>query len=60
MVYYFFFNYELPPDYMYQKYIVDMTREAYNDTVKTKKAFQMSFSNRVIVKLKKLRLKYFG
>ena len=49
-------NNELPPDYMYQKYIVDMTREAYNDTVKLKKVFKMSLYNRIIIKLKKIKL----
>ena len=56
MAYYFFFNYELPPDYMYHQDIVDMTREAYDDTVKSKKVFKLSFLNRVIFKLKKLML----
>lgn len=59
LAYYFDFNSELPPDYMYHQYIVDMTREAYNDTVKSKQVFKLSFYNRVIIKLKKLKLKYF-
>ena len=59
LAYYFDFNNQLPPDYMYHQYIVDMTREAYNDTVKSKKVFRLSFYNRVIIKLKKLKLKYF-
>lgn len=50
--YYFDYNSVLPPDYMYHQYIVDMTREAYNDTVKTEKLFKMSLYNRMIVKLK--------
>lgn len=53
LAYYFDFNVELPPDWMYQQYVVDMTREAYNDTVKSKKVFRMSLYNRVILKVKK-------
>jgi len=53
LAYYFDFNVELPPDYMYRKYIIDMTREAYNDTVKSKKVFRMSLYNRIILKVKK-------
>lgn len=60
LAYYFNFNMELPPDYMYRQYIIDMTRETYNDTVKNKKVFQLSFYNRVALKLKRLWLKYFG
>lgn len=60
MVHYFFFNSEFPPDYKYEKYIIDMTREAYNDTVKKKKVFHMSLYYRIIIKLKKIRLKHFG
>lgn len=60
MRHYFFFNREFPPDYKFQQYIVDMTREAYNDTVSQKKVFQLSYYNRVIIKLKKMRLKCFG
>lgn len=60
LAYYFNLNIELPPDYMYQKYIIDMQREAYDHTVQNKKVFRLSFYNRVIVKLKKLKLKYFG
>lgn len=54
LAYYFDFNIELPPDWMYQQYVVDMTREAYNDTVKSKKVFRMSLYNRIILKLKKI------
>lgn len=57
MNYYFYFNYELPPDYMYHQYIVDMTREAYNDTVKCKKVFSLSYYNRASFKIKKMILK---
>lgn len=60
MINYFYFNFELPPDYMYEHYIVDMTREAYNDTVRSKKAFRMTLINRVSLKLKKLKLRYLG
>lgn len=56
--YYFYFNMEFPPDYMYKKYTLDMTREAYNDTVKHKKVFRLSYYERVVLKLKKLKLKY--
>lgn len=58
LAYYFDFNNELPPDYMYEKYIVDMTREAYNYTIKHKKVFHLSFAQRVLVKLKIYRLKF--
>ena len=58
LVRYFYFNYEYPPDYMFQQYIVDMTREAYNDTVQHKKEFTFSFYNRVMFKFKKIILKY--
>ena len=57
MVNYFYFNYELPPNYMYHQYIVDMTREAYNDTVKCKKVFTLSIFNRASFKIKKMILK---
>ncbi len=60
MINFFYFNFELPPDYMYEHYIVDMTREAYNDTVRSKKAFRMTLINRVSLKLKKLKLRYLG
>lgn len=60
LAYYFNFNIELPPDYMYQKHILDLQREAYNHTVQSKKLFQLSFYNRVMIKLKKLKLKYLG
>lgn len=53
LAYYFDFNVELPPDWMYQQYVVDMTREAYNDTVKSKKVFRMSLYNRIVLKIKK-------
>ena len=53
LAYYFDYNSVLPPDYMYHKYIVDITREAYNDTVETEKLSRMSLYNRVIIKLKK-------
>lgn len=53
LAYYFDFNVELPPDWMYRQYIIDMTREAYNDTVKSKKVFRMSLYNRIILKVKK-------
>ena len=53
LAYYFDFNVELPPDWMYRQYIIDMTREAYNDTVKSKKVFRMSVYNRIILKVKK-------
>ena len=58
IIHYFNLNNQLPPDYMYQQYIVDMTREAYNDTVKNKKVFCMPFYYRVIIKVKKLILKH--
>lgn len=53
LAYYFDFNAELPPDWMYRQYIIDMTREAYNDTVKSKKVFRMSLYNRIVLKIKK-------
>ena len=53
LAYYFDFNVELPPDWMSRQYIIDMTREAYNDTVKSKKVFRMSVYNRIILKVKK-------
>ena len=53
LVYYFNYNNVLPPDYMYQQYIVDMTREAYNDTIKSKKVFKMPFHNRILLKIKR-------
>ena len=60
LIHYFNLNNELPPDYMFRQYIVDMTREAYNDTVKSKKVFHMSLYYRIKIKLKKLRLKHLG
>lgn len=54
LAYYFDFNIDFPPDYMYQQYILDMTREAYNDTVKSKKVFRMSLYNRILLKMKKM------
>lgn len=56
LAYYFDFNAELPPDWMYRQYIIDMTREAYNDTVKSKKAFRMSLYNRMVLKIKKMMI----
>ena len=60
MVNYFYFNFELPPDYMFHQYIVDMMREAYNDTVKNKKVFKMSLYDRIKLRLRKLKLKHLG
>lgn len=59
LVNYFYFNYSYPPDYMYRQYIVDMTREAYDDTVHSEKVFTLSLFQRVAFKLKKTRLKLF-
>lgn len=59
LVNYFYFNYSYPPDYMYKQYIVDMTREAYNDTVQREKVFTLSLFQRVALKLKKIKLKLF-
>ena len=59
LVNYFYFNYSYPPDYMYKQYIVDMTREAYNDTVQREKVFTLSLFQRVVFKLKKTKLKLF-
>lgn len=56
---YFYFNSELPQDYLFDKDKLDMTREIYNDTVKGRKAFSLSFYERVAFKLKKLKLHYF-
>lgn len=56
LAYYFDFNAELPPDWMYRQYIIDMTREAYNDTVKSKKVFRMSLYNRIVLKIKKMMI----
>ena len=53
LVYYFDYNTEFPPDYMFQKYIVDMTREAYDDTIKSKMVFRKSLYHRIILKIKK-------
>ena len=53
LAYYFDINMELPPDYMFKQSRIDMTREAYNDTVKTKKVFRLSIYNRIILKVKK-------
>lgn len=53
LAYYFDLNVELPPDWMYRQYIIDMTREAYNDTVKSKKVFRMPLYNRIVLKIKK-------
>ena len=58
MVSFFYFNSELPQDYLFEKKMIDMTREAYNDTVSSKKVFSLSIYNRLVLKLKKLKLKY--
>ncbi len=59
LAYYFDLNIKFPPDYMYRQYVIDMSREAYDDTVQSKRVFKLSLYNRVIIKLKKLKLKYF-
>lgn len=59
LINYFYFNYSYPPDYMYRQYVVDMTREAYNDTVQNKKVFTFSLYQRILFKLKKIKLKIF-
>lgn len=50
-IYYFNNCLTLPPDYMYQSYIMSMEREAYEDTVKNGQIFKMSLFQRVILKL---------
>ena len=57
LVLYFNMNVEMPPDYMYKQYILDMSREMYNDTIKNGKVFKMTLFERIIVKLKKILLK---
>ena len=60
LVFYFNLNNELPPDWMYTKEVVDMSREMYNDTIKNGKIFHMSFYNRCIMKFRKVFFKWFG
>ena len=57
MIYYFNFNNHMPPDYMYRQYVVDMSREMYNDTIETGNIFQMSLYQRCLLRLKKEILK---
>lgn len=57
MRYYFNTHVTLPPDYMYQPYILRMERELYEDAIKTYKIFHFSLFQRIIIKIKKIILK---
>lgn len=60
MAFYFDLNRTLPPDYMYQKFVIDMSREMYNDTIANGKIFNMSLYNRIIFKLRRMLYKWLG
>lgn len=60
MIFYFDLNNVLPPDWMYRQYIIDMSRDAYNDTIRNGKIFHMSLYNRVKMKLRKIFFNLFG
>ena len=57
LIYYFNFDCVMPPDYMYRQYVLDMSREMYDDTIEKGKIFHMSLYQRMIVRLKKEILK---
>ncbi len=60
MIFYFDLNNTLPPDWMFQQSVVDMSREMYNDTIAKGKIFHMSFYSRVIKKIRKILFKWLG
>lgn len=60
MIFYFDLNNVLPPDWMYRQYIIDMSRDAYNDTIRNGKIFHMSLYNRAKMKLRKIFFNLFG
>lgn len=57
MIYYFNFDCVMPPDYMYRQYVIDMSREMYDDTIEKGKIFHMSLYQRIILKAKKCLMK---
>ena len=60
LAYYFDINNKLPPDWMYSQYFIDMTREAYDDAIRSHDSFKLSFFERIKLKFEKLKRKYFN